>query len=128
MVSSSKEGIYLTRHIGLRVGVPHSVGALTVNRLCGSGFQVIRKYFYLKNKLLKQYFSTRLQPYLLLFHQAPIYIFEYANFQALVSASHQIALGESSLVLAGGAENMSQVQFLVFHNSFFRTLFYTVVN
>ncbi|PAV83099.1 hypothetical protein WR25_02614 [Diploscapter pachys] len=71
VVSSSKEGIYLTRHIGLRVGVPQSVGALTVNRLCGSGFQ------------------------------------------ALVSASHQIALGESSLVLAGGAENMSQIPFAV---------------
>ena len=53
VVSSSKEGIYLTRHIGLRVGVPQSVGALTVNRLCGSGFQVIWKYFYLERKTNK---------------------------------------------------------------------------
>lgn len=71
VVASSKDGIYLTRHIGLKSGVPQNVGALTVNRLCGSGFQ------------------------------------------AVVNAAQQIKLGESSLVLAGGAENMSQVPFAV---------------
>lgn len=38
---TSADGIYLTRHIGLRLGVPTGVPALTVNRLCGSGFQAI---------------------------------------------------------------------------------------
>ena len=38
---TSKDGIYLTRHIGLKLGVPVPVPALTVNRLCGSGFQAV---------------------------------------------------------------------------------------
>jgi acetyl-CoA acyltransferase 2 len=38
---TSSDAIYLARHIGLRVGIPVSVPALTVNRLCGSGFQSI---------------------------------------------------------------------------------------
>lgn len=41
VIQSSKGAIYLTRHIGLRLGVPVEVGALTVNRLCGSGFQAV---------------------------------------------------------------------------------------
>ncbi|XP_010294290.1 PREDICTED: 3-ketoacyl-CoA thiolase, mitochondrial, partial [Phaethon lepturus] len=38
---SSADAIYIARHVGLRVGVPVPVPALTVNRLCGSGFQSI---------------------------------------------------------------------------------------
>lgn len=38
---SSKDGSYISRHAGLRVGVPIPVPALTVNRLCGSGFQSV---------------------------------------------------------------------------------------
>ena len=38
---TSSDAIYLARHIGLRAGIPISVPALTVNRLCGSGFQSI---------------------------------------------------------------------------------------
>ncbi|KAJ7427137.1 3-ketoacyl-CoA thiolase, mitochondrial [Willisornis vidua] len=38
---SSPDAIYIARHVGLRLGVPVSVPALTVNRLCGSGFQSI---------------------------------------------------------------------------------------
>ncbi|KAG0228116.1 3-ketoacyl-CoA thiolase, mitochondrial [Actinomortierella wolfii] len=34
-------GAYLARHVGLRSGLDISVPALTVNRLCGSGFQSI---------------------------------------------------------------------------------------
>ncbi|VDO52292.1 unnamed protein product [Haemonchus placei] len=71
VVASSKDGIYLTRHIGLRSGVPQNIPALTVNRLCGSGFQ------------------------------------------ALINAAHQIKLGESKLVVAGGTENMTQTPFAV---------------
>jgi len=33
--------IYISRHVGLRVGVPQESAALTVNRLCGSGFQAV---------------------------------------------------------------------------------------
>lgn len=38
---TSADAIYLARHIGLRSGVPEEVPALTINRLCGSGFQAI---------------------------------------------------------------------------------------
>lgn len=36
---SSKNGPYISRHIGLRVGVKIETPCLTINRLCGSGFQ-----------------------------------------------------------------------------------------
>ncbi len=38
---TSGDAIYLARHVGLRSGVPTEVPALTINRLCGSGFQSI---------------------------------------------------------------------------------------
>jgi acetyl-CoA acetyltransferase family protein len=38
---TSADSIYLARHVGLRAGVPVAAAALTVNRLCGSGFQAI---------------------------------------------------------------------------------------
>jgi acetyl-CoA acyltransferase 2 len=38
---TSADSIYLARHVGLRVGAPQAAPALTVNRLCGSGFQAI---------------------------------------------------------------------------------------
>jgi acetyl-CoA acyltransferase 2 len=40
-LQTSADAIYLARHVGLDAGVPHEVPALTVNRLCGSGFQAI---------------------------------------------------------------------------------------
>jgi acetyl-CoA acetyltransferase family protein len=40
-LQTSSDGIYLARHIGLRAGIPQSTPALTLNRLCGSGFQSI---------------------------------------------------------------------------------------
>jgi acetyl-CoA acetyltransferase family protein len=39
VLQTSADAIYLARHIGLRAGVPVETPALTVNRLCGSGFQ-----------------------------------------------------------------------------------------
>jgi acetyl-CoA acyltransferase 2 len=39
VLQTANDAIYLARHVGLRAGVPQSVPALTVNRLCGSGFQ-----------------------------------------------------------------------------------------
>ncbi len=41
VMQTSPDAIYLARHVGLRSGVPVPVPALTVNRLCGSGFQAI---------------------------------------------------------------------------------------
>jgi acetyl-CoA acyltransferase 2 len=41
VMQTSADAIYLARHIGLRCEIPVSVPALTVNRLCGSGFQAI---------------------------------------------------------------------------------------
>jgi acetyl-CoA acetyltransferase family protein len=38
---TSADSLYLARHVGLRVGAPQASPALTVNRLCGSGFQAI---------------------------------------------------------------------------------------
>ncbi len=41
VLQSSPDAIYLARHVGLRSGVPVEVPALTLNRLCGSGFEAI---------------------------------------------------------------------------------------
>ena len=41
VLQTANDAIYLARHVGLRAGVPQSVPALTLNRLCGSGFQAI---------------------------------------------------------------------------------------
>lgn len=38
---TSPDAIYMARHIGLRAGVPLEVPALTLNRLCGSGFEAV---------------------------------------------------------------------------------------
>jgi acetyl-CoA acyltransferase 2 len=38
---TSSDAVYLARHLGLKAGIPETVPALTVNRLCGSGFQAI---------------------------------------------------------------------------------------
>lgn len=40
-LQTSSDAMYLARHIGLRAGVPEEAPALTVNRLCGSGFQAV---------------------------------------------------------------------------------------
>ncbi len=40
-LQTSADAIYLARHVGLRSGVPLEVPAVTVNRLCGSGFEAI---------------------------------------------------------------------------------------
>ena len=38
-LQTSADAIYLARHVGLRMELPHTVPAITLNRLCGSGFQ-----------------------------------------------------------------------------------------
>jgi acetyl-CoA acyltransferase 2 len=66
VLQTSPDAIYLARHVGLRSGVPEAVPALTVNRLCGSGFE------------------------------------------AVIQAAMYILTGQAEVVLAGGAESMSQ--------------------
>jgi acetyl-CoA acyltransferase 2 len=41
VLQTSADAIYLARHVGLRAGLPQTVPAVTVNRLCGSGFEAI---------------------------------------------------------------------------------------
>lgn len=41
VAQTSNDAIYVARHVGLRSGIPIPVPALTVNRLCGSGFQAV---------------------------------------------------------------------------------------
>lgn len=41
VLQTSADAIYLARHIGLRAGAPIETPAVTVNRLCGSGFEAV---------------------------------------------------------------------------------------
>lgn len=41
VMQTSADAIYMARHIGLRSGLPIETPAVTVNRLCGSGFQAV---------------------------------------------------------------------------------------
>jgi acetyl-CoA acyltransferase 2 len=41
VMQTSADAIYLARHVGLKAGLPQATPALTINRLCGSGFQAI---------------------------------------------------------------------------------------
>ncbi len=68
---TSADAIYLARHVGLQAGLPVEVPAVTVNRLCGSGFE------------------------------------------AIIQGAQQILLDESTAVLCGGAESMSQAPHVV---------------
>jgi acetyl-CoA acyltransferase 2 len=69
VIQSSTDAAYLARHVALYSGLPQSTSAMTINRLCGSGFQ------------------------------------------SVVSAVHEIKAGDADIVIAGGAENMSQAPF-----------------
>jgi acetyl-CoA acetyltransferase family protein len=40
-IQTSADAIYLARHVGLNAGLPIEVPAITLNRLCGSGFQAV---------------------------------------------------------------------------------------
>jgi len=66
VMQTSPDAIYCARHIGLKVGAPIEAPAVTVNRLCGSGFE------------------------------------------SLIQGAHRLMLGENKMILAGGAENMTQ--------------------
>jgi acetyl-CoA C-acetyltransferase len=66
VIHTEPRDMYISRLACVNGGLPHDTGALTVNRLCGSGFQ------------------------------------------AIVSASQYILLGETDVAVAGGAESMSR--------------------
>ena len=70
-LQTSSDAIYLARHVALRSGLPVETPAVTVNRLCGSGFE------------------------------------------SIIQGAQQILLNESRVVLAGGAESMSQAPHVV---------------
>ncbi len=70
-LQTSADAIYLARHVGLKAGLPIETPAVTVNRLCGSGFE------------------------------------------AIAQGAQLILLGEADVVLAGGAESMSQAPHVV---------------
>jgi len=70
-MQTSADGAYIARHVALKAGCRIETPALTVNRLCGSGFE------------------------------------------AIVQGAQQILLGESRVVLAAGAESMSQAPHVI---------------
>jgi acetyl-CoA acetyltransferase family protein len=41
VLQTSADAVYCARHVGLKAGLPITTPALTVNRLCGSGFQAL---------------------------------------------------------------------------------------
>jgi acetyl-CoA acyltransferase 2 len=41
VIQSSPDAAYLARHVGLKCGVNQSTPSLTINRLCGSGFDTV---------------------------------------------------------------------------------------
>ena len=41
VLQTSADAPYLSRHVGLRIGLPIETPAVTVNRLCGSGFEAV---------------------------------------------------------------------------------------
>eukprot|EP00980_Cylindrotheca_fusiformis_P002875 scaffold674_cov126-Cylindrotheca_fusiformis.AAC.14 len=41
VIQSSPDAAYLARHVGLRSGVKQATPSLTINRLCGSGFETV---------------------------------------------------------------------------------------
>jgi acetyl-CoA acetyltransferase family protein len=41
VLQTSADAPYLARHVGLRIGLPIDTPAVTVNRLCGSGFEAV---------------------------------------------------------------------------------------
>ena len=41
VIQSSADAAYLARHVALRSGMRESIPSLTINRLCGSGFETV---------------------------------------------------------------------------------------
>jgi len=75
VIQSSPDAAYLARHVGLKTGCPIAAPALTINRLCGSGFETIAQ------------------------------------------GANAIRLGQSSIAVCGGSENMSAAPLTVDGNA-----------
>ncbi|GAX18866.1 acetyl-CoA acyltransferase 2 [Fistulifera solaris] len=45
VIQTGDDAAYLSRHIGLKSGIPIATPALTLNRLCGSGFETVVQSF-----------------------------------------------------------------------------------
>lgn len=45
VIQTGNDAAYLSRHIGLKSGIPITTPALTLNRLCGSGFETVVQSF-----------------------------------------------------------------------------------
>ena len=75
VVSSSPDAPYLARHIALKSDIPIDVPALTINRLCGSGFETV------------------------------------------IQGAKSILLGEASVAVCGGTENMSAAPYQIDGNA-----------
>jgi acetyl-CoA acyltransferase 2 len=41
VIASSLDATYLSRHVALKSGAPIGSPAMTINRLCGSGFETV---------------------------------------------------------------------------------------
>ncbi|CAK4083118.1 unnamed protein product [Aphanomyces euteiches] len=72
VAQTSSDAAYVARHAQLRSGIPIEKPALTINRLCGSGFQ------------------------------------------SIINGFHEIKLGEASIAVCGGTENMSQAPLVAY--------------
>lgn len=76
IIHSSSDAAYIARHAALKSGIPITAPAITINRLCGTGFQ------------------------------------------SVINGAQEIALGDSKVVLCGGAESMSLAPYSVRGNRF----------
>lgn len=76
IIHSSSDAGYMARHAALRSGVPVTSPAITINRLCGTGFQ------------------------------------------SVIYGAQELLMGDSKVVLCGGAESMSLAPYSVRGNRF----------
>ena len=102
---TSTDACYLARHVGLLAGVPIKSTALTVNRLCGSGFQSIINGAHVCKLRQTVYVSvTFTSPYCLSLS---------LSLSLSLCILQEIKLGEADIVLTGGTESMSQAPYAV---------------
>lgn len=59
-INTNKDSIYLARHVGLRINVPNTTPAYTVNRLCASSFQSIINAAHVGNIIVCIFLNNRI--------------------------------------------------------------------
>ena len=97
--------------MALKAGVPIAVPALTINRLCGSGFQSVINGAHVREQVVLFFYliiPSTVETFV-------IYLWNVYLFIADVNLLYlqEIQLGESEVVLTGGSENMSQAPYAV---------------